>query len=215
MRYMKKQNAFSLIEMLVVLTVISILTGLVIHSATSFDRKAKVRLCEGALAQIDLALAEFNKIGFTSVHADYRFCKFPVDCQEPAKRAMTTVIEEAMDYSNVSITGNLNDYSIAVMYFVLEQQPACKEILARMDESVVSNLDDNGNVMNIQLTRNGTMREYAFFTIRDPWGKALSYDYYRQNDNVAAWSIARRSFPVVTSAGPDGNFGTSDDITNR
>jgi type II secretory pathway pseudopilin PulG len=43
------------------------------------------------------------------------------------------------------------------------------------------------------------------YEIYDPWGTALGYAYNEGANN----------FPEIRSAGPDGAFGTADDITNR
>ena len=52
---------------------------------------------------------------------------------------------------------------------------------------------------------------YSLLRIIDPWGETLRYDYY---DDYTEPDEAR-NFPVITSAGPDGVFGTDDDIASR
>ena len=62
-----------------------------------------------------------------------------------------------------------------------------------------------------------------FTRIIDPWGTTLRYDYYPEYASIilAQWLIikyyrdsAKRTFPVITSAGADKQFETADDISN-
>ncbi len=63
-------------------------------------------------------------------------------------------------------------------------------------------------------------REYSLIRIVDPWGTTLRYDYYSNETEEPDLTFSRRgqtirNFPLITSAGPDREFGTDDDITNR
>jgi hypothetical protein len=105
-----------------------------------------------------------------------------------------------------------------VMYLFLSMVPDCAVILNRIDSSLITDQDYLGQRMNILLRR----QYYPLKRIVDPWGRTLRYDYYDEWSTVF-WDVVKqekvkektkRTFPVITSAGPDGKFDTKDDITN-
>ena len=119
------------------------------------------------------------------------------------------------------------------MWFFLDQVPDCRQTLDKIDKSLVRAVDAN-NVplfMEIRLpTPAGTdsVRNYPLTRVVDAWGTTLHYDYYDEfalNSLFPAdpantlwvqamnWVVgSKKTFPVITSAGPDRLFGTSDDI---
>ena len=59
-------------------------------------------------------------------------------------------------------------------------------------------------------------RAYPLLRVIDPWGKTLRYDYYNEDlSTVPLMEASKKHFPVITSAGPDGIFDNSDDISSR
>ena len=56
---------------------------------------------------------------------------------------------------------------------------------------------------------------WPLFRVVDSWGKTLRYDYYDETKTKQDKLDSRRNFPVITSAGADGEFNTDDDITSR
>jgi prepilin-type N-terminal cleavage/methylation domain-containing protein len=78
---------------------------------------------------------------------------------------------------------------IQAMYTALDAVPACKEILKGIDTILVQRND----------------KQPAESRLYDPWGTPLDYAYIAGTD----------SFPRLTSAGPDKQFGTTDDITSK
>ena len=98
------------------------------------------------------------------------------------------------------------------MYFLLSQVPECKSTLNRIAGSLVTNLDENKQPIAIRV--DGV--DYPLLRIVDPWGETLEYDYYDEMLNYIGDRVqSRRNFPLITSAGPDGEFGTADDIKSR
>ncbi|MFC1739046.1 type II secretion system protein [Planctomycetota bacterium] len=90
------------------------------------------------------------------------------------------------------------------------------------DRPVITNLGTAGGVrVNRMIEIDGVV--YPLMRIVDAWGTTLRYDYYMDWNDYggvpAAYFIDmtrnKRTFPLITSAGPDGEFGTEDDITNR
>jgi len=78
---------------------------------------------------------------------------------------------------------------ITDMYRALDAVPACKEILKGIDTILVQRHD----------------KQPAESRFYDPWGTPLDYVYVAGVD----------TFPKLTSAGPDKQFGTTDDITSK
>jgi hypothetical protein len=63
-------------------------------------------------------------------------------------------------------------------------------------------------------------RSYPWIRVVDPWGTPLRYDYYSNDVEEPSLTFVQRgqtirSLPLITSAGPNKQFDTSDDITNR
>jgi prepilin-type N-terminal cleavage/methylation domain-containing protein len=82
---------------------------------------------------------------------------------------------------------------------------------AAHSEYLYQELSSIPNSRKILETINNSLIENKYGTaqtppeIHDPWGTALDYRYVRAIDN----------FPELISAGPDRNFNTADDISNR
>ena len=77
---------------------------------------------------------------------------------------------------------------IEAMYQELRLVPAAQQVLDRLSPGVVKN---EGGAADLR-------------SIRDPWGTVMDY-IYLPND----------TFPEVISAGPDRQFGTGDDLSNK
>jgi hypothetical protein len=64
-------------------------------------------------------------------------------------------------------------------------------------------------------------KSYPLFRVIDPWGETLRYDYYDEKppphsqSDIDDMEKSRKTFPVITSAGPDKEFDSADDITSR
>jgi hypothetical protein len=67
----------------------------------------------------------------------------------------------------------------------------------------VTSKDKNGTPLEVQIPAGAVNRNLARFI--DPWGMSLRYTYVPAAD----------TFPKVTSAGPDKEFGTADDILSQ
>ena len=87
--------------------------------------------------------------------------------------------------------------------------------LDKIDESLLTNLDINKQPRRITITYpSGSTKEYPLLRVIDPWGTTLKYDYYDEV-LIPPNPKQKRTFPVVTSAGPDKKFGNTDDISSR
>ncbi|MBN2455563.1 MAG: type II secretion system protein [Sedimentisphaerales bacterium] len=215
----------SLIEMLVVLAVIAILITMVLRVTTRIDSQGKERLTKSTFSLINSAMEEFSDYGYrhkdysvytTNSERDfYRSLIFPPDCNDFPKPEVRVTLENALD-TPISIVDGTHDpkYSGSeALYFFLSEVPQCREILGQIDESLITNEDANDQPINIMVDA----KPYPFFRVIDPWGTTLRYDYY---DETAPFTFDKRkktkkTFPVITSAGPDEKFNTADDISSR
>ena len=97
--------------------------------------------------------------------------------------------------------------SAELMYFFLNRVPASRRILSAIHEKFITADDKTGRL--IELTITGEPYPLPLLRVVDPWGNdpwGNVFDYrYKDGDN----------FPVIVSAGADGEFNTRDDITSR
>ncbi len=212
----KHKTGVTLVEILVVVAIIAILATMVISLAARIDNQGKERLTENTFALLDAALGEFQDYGYNyedSVSVDYSEFDFPLDCNDFDAGKLEETLEGALGLGDgsVSIIGDHNDTDYSgseALYFFLSKVPESRKTLAKIDSSLITNEDSDGDSMEIRVDG----KEYSLLRIIDPWGETLRYDYYDEDDPKPDEA---RNFPVVISAGPDGVFGTDDDITSR
>ncbi len=192
MKNCRYKPGVTLIEMLVAVALIVLLASMVIGIAGRTDDKAKEQLTQNTFALLNAALEQFDDYGYRYKHSDYSGLEFPLDCN-------------VISISELDIANALGAVSIdpgwtrsEMWCFFLSRVPESREILARIDESLK---------VGTAITFGG--RVHPFVSFLDPWKEPLWYRYY-YNGPADKWH-----FPLITSAGPDRNFGTADDITNR
>jgi prepilin-type N-terminal cleavage/methylation domain-containing protein len=219
MKSYEYKTGFTIVEMLIVVAIIVILATMVVGLASRITNKTKEQLVENTIAILDAALEQFHDYGY-SYPPPYSEFDFPLDCNDFTQAALETTLGNALGAVSVSISGGThkNEYSGSeALYFFLSRVPECKAALDKIAGSLITNKDSYGK--DLKLTIDGT--EYPLIRIVDPWrergattntGKTLRYDYY---DEKTGAPETKRNFPVITSAGPDGIFDTSDDISSR
>lgn len=216
MRKNRQMAGLTLVEIIIVVAVIAILASVVITTATRIQNKAKERLAESTIAILSSALEEFADYRFryeldpsySTNERDFYFgLKYPVDCNGFGITGIQDELAKVLDAPVAVSAGHNADYSdIVMMYFLLSRVPECRKTLGQIDRSLV--------VTEGTLAVDG--RTHPLIRVIDPWGEVLRYDYY---DEVApSWPDAedsKRNFPLITSAGPDKDFDSSDDINNK
>ena len=221
MKSYRDKTGFTLVEILVVVAIIAILTLMVITLAARFETQGKERGMKSALALLDAALGEFRDYGFSYRHPDYNDLEFPLDCNGFSKTDLEATLRDALGAVSVSIIGDHNDPNFSgseALYFFLSKVPDSRKTLEKIDSSLITSKDKNKQDMTITID---VVKEYPLFRIIDPWGRTLRYDYYDENppplipSQIKDMQDSKKVFPVITSAGQDGVFGTDDDITNR
>jgi hypothetical protein len=79
-----------------------------------------------------------------------------------------------------------------ILYAELSSVPSSRKILEKVSDSLIKHGVDTGTIPPIP-------------EIYDSWGMVLDYRYNPITD----------TYPKLTSAGPDRDFGTADDISNK
>jgi len=225
-------------EMLVVVAIAAVLVSMTIGIAGHIDNQGKRRLTQNTIALLNMALKQFadygyqyrtvNTINITTPAGQaerdfYDNLDFPPDCSgyeldkfryELAK--VQDLISPAWVVIQPDTAYDPNYSGCAAMYFFLSQIPQSRATLERIDSSLLTDKDENGQ--QIQMRVNNEW--FCLTRVIDPWGETLRYDYYDETANFLSVSAVRlreqskRNFPVITSAGPDLKFDTHDDITS-
>ena len=218
MKRRQNKTGVTLVEILVVVAIIAILVTMVIGIAARVDTQGKEQLTENTIALLTAALGEFGDYGYSYSDSNYADFKFPLDCNNFPQSDLENELQTALG-AIVSISGGTHDVNYSgseAMYFFLSRVPESRKTLDKIDKKLVTNLGLNGSPMEITVGS----QKYPLFRIIDPWGKTLRYSYY---DNGKEGSTSEpdpvsdspMTFPVITSAGPDKDFGTADDIAGR
>ncbi len=199
------KRGFTLVEMLVVIAIVAALATMIVGVAARIESREKEKRCKNTLALLTTALAQFHDYGF-SYEGPYSAFGFPLDCNDFGEVKIAETLEVALGTAApVEITfivaHDPNYSSNEVMYLLLSMVPASRATLDKIDKKLITS---DGATITID------GRVYPLLRVIDPWGEALRYDYYDED-----YPGDKRTFPLVTSAGPDKKFGTDDDITSR
>ena len=218
MKTRRYKTGFTLIEMVVVIAIIAILISMVVTIAKRIDDQSKERLTRGTLVIIGSALEQFRDFGYEYKSTNYNGLTFPIDCNGfNDLTVFANTLQNALGLSatpNISISGGTYDPNFSgseALYFILRQVPDCRATLDKIDKSLLTNKDPYGNSITIAI---GASPVLPFTRIIDPWGKTLRYDYYQKDSSWSPILSTKKTFPVITSAGPDRQFDTADDISN-
>ena len=219
MKSCKYKAGVTLIEMVVVVAIIALLVSMVIRVATRTDNQSRERLTESTIAILTAALEQFGDYGYNyNKSSDYANFDFPLDCNGFPQIELQTTLENALGLVAGSVlidpvgSHDPNYSGSEVMYFFLSRVPQSRKTLDKIDSSLITNIGSDGREMSITVGS----KVYPLLRIIDPWGITLRYDYYNEwETNLTLRNEGKRTFPVITSAGPDRRFGTIDDISSR
>jgi prepilin-type N-terminal cleavage/methylation domain-containing protein len=231
------KTGFTLIEMVMVVAIIAILVSMIVGVTKRFGDQSRERQCRNTIALLGNALEQFRDFGFE--YKDDANLTFPLDCNGYSNLTIfANTLHNALysanpaDPPNITISGGTHDLTFSgseALYFILSQVPDCRATLAKIDKSLLTN-DSNDRPpapLTITIISGTTTTVLPFTRIIDPWKTPLRYDYYPEFADYMAitaggtWQnyliyrdSAKRTFPLITSAGPDKLFDTADDITN-
>ena len=207
-----RSRGFSLIELLVVITIITIITAGMVAVASHVQLNAKIKNTKITITILSNAHDEYKAFrGSSSTDV------FPLEIRTGA--ALAAYLDKYFNVNDPSfyyyeaghgnmIWDNVSDLSISekdqlvialssieFVYFCLDEVPACRDILKRLPEKTIANDDEDFVIIRGQ--------KKMVKEVNDAWGHPIKYEY--------AGSVGG-NFPVLLSAGPDGIFDTADDI---
>lgn len=198
----RSQSGFTLMEVLVVVSVVLILAGSLVGIGKYMTVRARTQLCESQVEVICTALEQY--------YTDYDAFPFVTDVDgdgdsfDDATGLPDYQVADLLtdlDGSAVS-AGTFDDLNEAApsstaLYYFLDKAPNSRKIIQALTGDLVTSQDAGGVNIQVSLAGGETVDLPRFV---DPWGQSLRYEYL---DGAA--------FPIVTSAGPDGDFDTADD----
>jgi prepilin-type N-terminal cleavage/methylation domain-containing protein len=208
------RRGFSLLELLVVITVITLLAAAMVTVGNHVQLNAKIKNTKMTITLLNNALEEYKAFKDTgsgddvwpvSIDAftpgssfadklEYRLAGFlnqlPLPLLPPDFE-FKGGDHDAMGWDTDSMYALDN---IEFVYYCLDDVPKCHEILNRSADQAKSNNDKDSMVAYGQ--------EKTLIEVNDAWGHPILYEHVFGSGNV----------PVLTSAGEDGVFGNADDI---
>jgi len=231
----KNRTGLTLVEILVVVAIIAILATMIIGLSHRIDTQAKEKLTASTIAMLTAALEQFYDYDY-NYQNQYSDFDFPLDCNDFTKADIehAQTLSDALGGRTVQITGyadpdwypnvdyKIEDSGCAVLCFFLNRIAEIRKALEKIDKSFLTNEGtSNGGTVRVNVMIKIDDKHYPFLRVVDAWDTTLRYDYYNEQLpplDAFEFDIMRdtkRTFPLITSAGPDKRFGTSDDISNK
>ena len=211
-----KKRGITLIETLIVVVIVSLLVSVVVGVAKRIDDQSKERLCRTTLTIIGNAIEQFHDFDYEYKAGIHEGLEFPIDCNGFSEFSFenTFTLEFGPDsFPDINPGGDPDQEENSgseVLHFFLSRIPDCRITLDKVDKSLISNKTGIGE-QEFDISGN----RYPLYRFIDPWGTTLHYEYYDELEtNLNLRDLGKKTFPVITSAGPDKVFGTDDDITN-
>ncbi len=203
-----RKAGFTLLEILIVIAAISVLALITINISRRIENQSKERLAENTIAIITAALTQFQDYKY-DYNAPYNSFVFPLDCNGYDAATVQSTLTAGLGAPVLMYPAdlNINFSGSEVLYLLLSRVPESRTTLDKIDKSLII---PNGSVDIAGVS-------YPLQRIIDPWGTTLRYDYYNNETaiNIDEMKNSRKTFPVITSAGPDKQFGTIDDIRSK
>ncbi len=187
-----RQRAFSLVEMLVAMAIIILLAALVLGVGRHLVHQSQERLTEGALQVLAAALEQYYESRQTFPEAPPGFRQ--ADLENALRRGPQD--RAGPDIQNTYASSEL-------LYYRLDEAPDSRRLVETIADSLKTDLDDQGRRRRFTVQATGEQIPLVRFV--DAWGRSLRYVY--EPDTM--------TFPIVSSAGIDGQFGTADDLTSE
>lgn len=214
MRRSHKNSGMTLMEILVVLTIILILMGAVITAANALRRRAAVDLTQSMLDVLDLAIQQYydDRGQFPFFTHDDPDADGTYTLRQDISGDNRLLDEFIGAYTPVSGTIPPNptvdpillafETSSALFYY-LDRNTDSSQIAEAVSDSLITNKDATGTGVTITIQ---TLPPKTIDLPRyiDAWQTSIRYQYR-----------TGAAFPVLTSAGPDKKMDTADDVTNE
>jgi len=197
-----KKKAFTLIEVLVSLTIILILAGALVGAGKYLRTRAERQLTRSAIEVICTALEQYYDQTTAFPVADVNFGWTGCTTQYTCVPNLGTVIggtTEERQKNGVSFS----NASSAALFYYLDHNKNCREIIGAISERLITNKDAlTGARLKVLVGAPPVEVDLPRFV--DAWRMSLRY-VYSSGD----------AFPVIFSAGPDKKFDTKDDLSSQ
>ncbi len=196
----KNSDAFTLMEILVVMVIILVLAGITVPIVSSARTSAKKGVTSAQISQLELALKQFES----------DFGVFPPDSYTASPISLGGVsipVDPDLDTNTkclVFFLGSKFTFSSASFNNIFGPYIEFKK--SQLDEVTGVNFTDTDTDILIEGV-NGTTKVYQF---KDPFGQYYSYESSLPANNTASFDIYSFGADKIDDAGTS----TSDDITN-
>lgn len=189
------KRGFSITEILVVIAILAILVTLVLGAGKRLKVQAEEKLAESTIGVLVAAIEHYYDYhGNFPVIADAGYNELQFFTELEADLGFAVVV------LNAPPVVHLNEYSSSEsLYYFLNKNSQCRSIVEAISEAQMTCKDAGGRNIVVEV-QNTSADQIPLIRFVDPWGNALRYVY-----------VAGSSFPVITSAGPDGDITTAED----
>ncbi len=186
----RKNSAFTLQELLVVIAVIAVMMVILVSSARTLKRQSELRDAKNTLLVLSMAVEKYHEI-----HGKYPFEAKPylpdaMDLDDIGfTRADLVMVlgSDAWGYPEPKVQTANYQASIETLYRFLENDPQTAAIIAAIPEKFLTAKNSDGDVISLA--------GMPLIRIVDPWGMPYRYMF------ETGYGVA-----IVESAGPDGKF---------
>ncbi len=199
-------------ELLTALAIVTVLTAMVLQVGRRMVQQGKERLTESSIGIIVTALEQYYEF----------YSRFPFEAvfdpdatPEPLYfdyEDLEAHLADSLNADSVEITEpvpseDIDPYASSIaLFFSLDRYPQSRRLIGTITESMVSSrLADRQDMKCKVKYSSGTDEIRGLQAFVDAWGNSLRYEYDSSAD----------SFPLITSPGPDGVFGSGDDVASR
>jgi len=197
MRSGMDKKAFSMVEIITVIAIISILVVMVFGVGKNISTKGKELLCESTIEILATAVELYYADDDEGFPFDLDDGEIFGNTEFEAFIGPVLGDDHPVD---ITVSGTEADWSIGTLYYFLRQNLKSKRITDTINDSMISRKDNNGVILSVEVNSSSDVPMPRFI---DPWGNSFIYRH----------SVGD-SFCRITSAGRDGVFGTGDDISN-
>jgi prepilin-type N-terminal cleavage/methylation domain-containing protein len=200
MKRKQNKNGLTIMEILVAVVIMAILAAGLYFAGSYVDTQAKIKLTESTIETLAAAIDEYHDFyGKYPFEADETYGGSELKANnsngldgDVTNKAGTPL--PAADYNDVYASSE-------AMYHFLNKCPGSKKIVNSINISLITNKDNKNREYFFRF--GSDVQVYPLRHIIDSWKTPLRYTYVKN-------TIRQDSFPVITSAGPDKNFGDTD-----
>ncbi len=199
----RKNSAFTLQELLIVIGIIAIMMVILITSGHALKKQADLRDARGTLLILSTALEKYHELHgvYPFEAAPYLPGVLPDDTDDSGynRNMLAADITSALGAATYTpfVYSEQKNYqaSIEALYFFLERDTAANEILSAIPAKYLTVKDADDAALDELLFSADLPDPVPLIRILDPWGNPYRYVY------EAGYGVA-----IVESAGPDGMF---------